>query len=913
MKDHLITTDDVVAFNQCKRKAYLLLRGHPRGIQHDYEDILLQRAALIRERQVRLVDRSASARTRIENGTQQIAVGDLKAACDVMVQRNRRSPNEHVPYEPLMIVGTYSVTAEQKVSLAFAGHVIGEWRRYRPKTGYIITYGEKRQRVHLEPLYATVQSSVHELRDMKDKGNSAAPPLVLNKHCSICPFRCYCLREAEKEDNLSLLERMTPKLMLKYHRKGIFTVNQLSYVFTPRRRRKQTKKAVLTFNVELQALAMRTNKTYLNEIPSLPEHPVEIYLDIEGIPDQQFDYLIGVLIRDENGTTPHSFWADSPLQEKGIFQNCVDLVAAYGNTSVYHYGSYEPRAFARAVKKHHISLGSLESHLVNVNRFVFGKAYFPARSNRLKDLGSLIGATWDSKSASGIQSLVWRYRWEETRNDELKNRLIRYNLADCNAVRLLTVTLRDIAQFADSRADVEFADFPKLQSTDRGSDIHRSFEGILASAHATYRQHRIRIRRSNDRSRTTGGKCGAPTGHPGYIRTVPKNPSKTVRVRRRMRCPQRHHKGDPLRPTDETAEHTVIDLAFTKSGCRKTVTKLVGTKSYCPRCHRDYLPPAISRLGNHLFGHGFQAWAVYQRIALRLPYAAITRTADDLFSEQVTAATIVNFVRNMSTHYASTEKLLLKRILASPFLHVDETRLSIRGEQNYVWVLTDGTHVVFRLTETREAPVIEELLTGYEGVLVADFYGGYDSIACRQQKCLSHLIRDLNDDLWKNPFNHQFELFVSAIRDLLVPIFKDVDKYGLKARNLRKHTRDVQRFYASFVGDRTYECDLIAKYQKRFIRYRDSMFLFLEEDGIPWNNNAAERAIRHLAVQRKISGSFYRQTAVEYLRLLGIGQTCRFQNKSFLRFLVSGGNDVDAYLERKRKPSSMRVIKPEQL
>ena len=48
--------------------------------------------------------------------------------------------------------------------------------------------------------------------------------------------------------------------------------------------------------------------------------------------------------------------------------------------------------------------------------------------------------------------------------------------------------------------------------------------------------------------------------------------------------------------------------------------------------------------------------------------------------------------------------------------------------------------------------------------------------------------------------------------------------------------------------------EILSKYKKRFERYRDSMFTFLGEDEIPWNNNAAERALRHLALQRKIRG-----------------------------------------------------------
>ena len=88
------------------------------------------------------------------------------------------------------------------------------------------------------------------------------------------------------------------------------------------------------------------------------------------------------------------------------------------------------------------------------------------------------------------------------------------------------------------------------------------------------------------------------------------------------------------------------------------------------------------------------------------------------------------------------------------------------------------------------------------------------------------------------------------------------------------------------------------------------MFTFLEHDGVAWNNNAAERAIRHLAVQRKISGAFTTKGANHYLRLLAIAQTCRFQAKSFLGFVLSRLKDVDLYHETRRKRHN-RVSKPE--
>jgi hypothetical protein len=55
-----------------------------------------------------------------------------------------------------------------------------------------------------------------------------------------------------------------------------------------------------------------------------------------------------------------------------------------------------------------------------------------------------------------------------------------------------------------------------------------------------------------------------------------------------------------------------------------------------------------------------------------------------------------------------------------------------------------------------------------------------------------------------------------------------------------------------------------------------------------------------LAVQRKISGTFFKRTAEHYLLLLGIAQTCRFQGKSFLAFLLSKEKDIDGFKEKRR-------------
>jgi hypothetical protein len=257
-------------------------------------------------------------------------------------------------------------------------------------------------------------------------------------------------------------------------------------------------------------------------------------------------------------------------------------------------------------------------------------------------------------------------------------------------------------------------------------------------------------------------------------------------------------------------------------------------------------------------------------------------------------------MKYMADYYAPTESACLRAICKSPFVHVDETKINVQGVDHYVWVFTDGKHVVFRMTETREADIVREVLAGYQGVLVSDFYPGYDGVPCRQQKCLVHLIGDINDDLWKAPFDQELETFAVEVQALLVPIMEAVDRYGLKAWHLRKFLKDVDRFYDKNITGREYTSEPVRTYQKRFDSYRESLFTFLTQDGIPWENNMAERALRQLAVQRKISGSFFKRVAPQYLLLLAISQTCRFQGKSFLKFLLSKETDLDSF--RRTRP-----------
>jgi predicted RecB family nuclease len=741
----IITSNLLEALNQCRRKAFLTCRPDPLGVEHEYVEIMRLRESdhrkAFRDSVSPLGSDPDDRRARLvvcPNGL--IETGDLRADCDAVSQADLKARGRNSVCEPHLAVGTHSVTRDQRLRLAFAGFVIGESRQHRPPSGVLIPMSGVPKRVQLDALYPWIASAIVELRQTHMKGSCAPPPLILNEHCPTCQFRLHCVGEADRADNLTLLDRVTPKLLKKYNDKGIFTITQLSHVFRPRRRRKRKGRSYLSFNVELQALAIRTGKVYLDELPSIPESPVELFLDIEGIPDEDFHYLIGLVVKTPDQLLEHSFWADSPEQEHAIFEQLMEEISRYEAAPIFHYGSYDSKALRRASQKYGSLCMALHDRLVNISAQVFGKVYFPSRSNSLKDMGRCVGATWDSPIASGLDSLVWRHRWDQTHDDVIKSGLLSYNRSDCHAVRLLLIELRELGKTARTRRDVDFPDTPKLTCTDEEAATHYAFERILSSAHASYRNNRVRIRRPVDSSEIVKGRPGGSKGHVAHVRVVPKKAGRVVSVRRRMTCSRQTHKGQLLVPIGVLAEHIIIDLSFTKNGCRKTSTKYVGERARCPKCHHAYLPPAIARFEGRLFGHCFQAWAVYQRVVLHLSYSAISNVIESLFDEHISEASIVNFVGQLSAEYSYTERKLLRQIVSSRFIHVDETKISIHGTTYYVWVLTNGSHVVFRLTDTRETTLIQEMLDGYSGILVSDFYGGYDAVSCRQQKCLVHLI-----------------------------------------------------------------------------------------------------------------------------------------------------------------------------
>jgi Transposase IS66 family len=158
---------------------------------------------------------------------------------------------------------------------------------------------------------------------------------------------------------------------------------------------------------------------------------------------------------------------------------------------------------------------------------------------------------------------------------------------------------------------------------------------------------------------------------------------------------------------------------------------------------------------------------------------------------------------------------ILQSILAGPVLHIDETTVRLRKQHGYVWVLTSIDKAYYFYKPSREGLFLQELLSGFHGVLISDFFTAYDSLGCEQQKCVVHLIREIDDDLFRHPLDLELKGLAQEFGAVLRTIMETVDRRGLKSRFLRKHKRSAMRFLRSVAGAK-YSSPLAIKYQKRF-------------------------------------------------------------------------------------------------
>lgn len=588
-----ITLKTLSAYVECPRKAFLTFRGH-KGDESSLETLLEKRAMRnlkchfkeIRELNFP-IEFKAVARSKF---LAKVTLNSQGLHCSVYLHENNGGS-----WVPVIPIGSVRPKDSDKMKLAFAGYLMSLCGAPAPTKGMIIAETGKRG-VLLEPFYPKIRKSLTELREIQVSED--APKVSLRPSCQSCPFWSDCHSKAIEIGDLSLFPRIGAKRIEKLNRKGIYSIEQLALTYRPRRKRrtKSKKASPSIYQPSLHALALKQHKVLIEEMPELHRSKCELFLDIEGLPDQNFYYLAGILVRNLDECKEYSFWADGICQEKELFLSLIKFLRQYHSAPIYHYGRYDANALDELSCRYEIDSSNVMKRLVNANKLIYAKIYFPVYSNSLKDLGHYLGVSWPSSSKiSSVSPIAWRYSWEDTGDDEYKDRLVAYNLSDCRAVSKLVDEIENIQSNAEIDSAVGFVNQGEKQCTEVGKKIHAELKNILVSGHANYEKRKIAF--VSDKSKRIHARTCAKK---------PIRPDVHVRVRRRLKCPRCH--GTAIQPcTDRTSEVILTDLVFTKHGCRRRITRYYGYKIRCIACKEYYSPKRLQPLKSRRYGDGFIA------------------------------------------------------------------------------------------------------------------------------------------------------------------------------------------------------------------------------------------------------------------------------------------------------------------
>jgi predicted RecB family nuclease len=817
---------------------------------------------------------------------------------DAIERVSRRSTGRYGGHIPVRFVPNEKLSRHDKLLLAFDALTLGDALGKVPPFGKIIHGAQQRiARVKLSTLLGPVQSVIEKIRAQAETNQHPQP--ILNKHCPECEFNSRCRQIALEKDDLSLLSRMSTVELENLNKRGIFSVRQLSYTFRARRRPQQSVFTPHSQFHALKALAIRERKIHILGQPQVNARGNHIFLDVEGVPDQDFYYLIGLRIGYGESSVQYSFWANDVHEEREIWAALVTHLTPWVGSTLIHYGSYESTFLDKMIRRYpEVAAGCPSIHrfvseAINVLRVVSTQVFFPTYSNGLKEVAHYLGFRWTNSSASGLYSLMWRSQWDRTRNPELKERIITYNAEDCAALQIVLDSLLRLSQQqkGDVTADTESvirAESIRQSESQRFGRIEFSLpelDYINRAAYWGYQRSKVYVR-SSPRLRQL-----ARLDSKESERKLRPNKILACRPSRPTACPKCHaakiYKYGKL-------SKTVHDLRFGLAGIKRWIVKYYFPRFLCWRCKRVFSSHGAA-WAKGKYGSSFIAYVLYNVVDLQLSQAAVARLMTRFFGFDLGRGAINNVKARAAVYYQDTYDQILAGIVRGNLVQADETKISINGRTAFVWVFTNLEAVAYVYSDGRTNATPKNVLSDFHGVLVSDFYAGYDAIDCRQQKCLIHLIRDLNDDLHKHPFNEELKALVSDFAALLRPMIQTVDRFGLKARFLGKHLRSVKRFYR-IVAKYTFRSEVALKSKKRFERNRERLFTFLEFDGVPWNNNNAEHAIKALADLRSVIGGTSSVKGIQaYLVLLSICQTCKYKGIDFLEFVRSRERDVNLF------------------
>ncbi len=305
------------------------------------------------------------------------------------------------------------------------------------------------------------------------------------------------------------------------------------------------------------------------------------------------------------------------------------------------------------------------------------------------------------------------------------------------------------------------------------------------------------------------------------------------------------------------------------------------------------------------YGPRLRAQVIYLAVYQHLPYERIARLLADCYGASLSTGTLQTIVAQGAAGLDPFLDEVRGQLAGSAVVHLDETGARAAGRLHWVHEASTGRLTLYGLHERRGQEGIDALgvLPGFAGVAVHDGWAPYRAYsACEHALCNGHHLRELTGvgEQQGQAWAHEMACLLVELK-AAVEAAKDAGATTLAPATLAGYrARYRQIITAGFACNpepaRTGKRGRPRQGKARSLllrldRHQDDVLRFAHDFNVPFDNNQAERDIRMIKLQQKISGCWRsREGADAFLALRSYISTARKQGQGVLAVLTAAAH-----------------------
>lgn len=385
------------------------------------------------------------------------------------------------------------------------------------------------------------------------------------------------------------------------------------------------------------------------------------------------------------------------------------------------------------------------------------------------------------------------------------------------------------------------------------------------------------------------GRLGKRPGEPGYGRTQTLPIDKTC-IHRPTTC------GGCSAPLSETCESSAaytaryeLELESPAGGGHGLVlvqTKHVYYESQCSCGHCTREQPGRCRAEEgwsveltewHLAGPLLVVFICALAMRQRLSRARIQEFLRDWFGLSLSRATINQCIHEGGRAVEPVVKEgILNAVREAEILYADETSWKEQGALLWLWVFTCTTVTFFIVGKRTREMVVRVLGEAFENWLMSDGYGVYRDVSWRL-RCWAHILRKargLEESLDQEA--HRFgRQVLTVFKELMAAVYQA--RGSPPESPLRSvFAETLAELFATCLEHAESKHEKTRALARELLNDWDTFWVILDYPWLPLTNNAAERALRHWVIARRIShGTRTPQGTHAFGLLASVIETCR--------------------------------------